>query len=66
MCGGTHVKNTSEVLGVTVTKMKKVSVARTRGFEEFLLPILPPHRVRRTSEFPTPSHQPQANSTTTC
>ena len=24
MCGGTHVKNTSEILGLTVTKIKKV------------------------------------------
>ena len=26
LCGGTHVKNTSEIVGVTVTKMKKVSL----------------------------------------
>ena len=24
MCGGTHVKNTSEIKGLTVTKIKKV------------------------------------------
>ena len=24
MCGGTHVKNTSEIRGLTVTKIKKV------------------------------------------
>lgn len=24
MCGGTHVKNTSEIIGLTVTKIKKV------------------------------------------
>ena len=25
MCGGTHVKNTSEIQGLTVTKIKKVA-----------------------------------------
>ena len=26
MCGGTHVRNTSEIGGITVTKIKKVSI----------------------------------------
>ena len=33
MCGGTHVQNTSEIRGVTVTKIKKVP----RSFNNFFL-----------------------------
>ena len=32
-CGGTHVKNTADIRGVTVTKIKKVSLgARLQTF----------------------------------
>ena len=42
MCGGTHVQNTSEIRGVTVTKIKKVlrSYCLTLNSHMYVMPIL--------------------------
>ena len=36
MCGGTHVKNTSEIKGLTVTKIKKVGIYTARFFSHII------------------------------
>ena len=44
MCGGTHVKNTSEIRGLTVTKIKKVGILLDFSLIIYITSRFPPIR----------------------